>query len=425
MGKLKMVHIQRPLSSEKEMNIKKKIFEELQRNKQLHALPKGAKIAITAGSRGIANIVTILREVVTVLRNLSYIPFIVPAMGSHGGATASGQLEVLRRLGITETSVGAEIHSSMEVEKIAYTSEGIPVYMDRHAYKADGIIVINRIKPHTAFTGPIQSGLSKMVAIGLGKIQGATYLHNRGSVQMADNIIHVCKSALIHAPIVMGLALIENGYDETAKIVGVSVEKWFQTEEKLLKQAQKLMPTLPINSLDLLIVEEMGKTYSGTGMDPNVIGRWRIEGVPEPAKPNIKRLAVLDLANESYGNAQGIGLADFTTEKLIHKIDRKSTYTNALASTFLRRVMLPLFFKTEKEVVETAITSIGPTANIDKLKIIQIPNTLQLDQLYVSPEVIKEMDSMQISYTEKEVFTVAFNDEGELVHRLCDKRSRI
>ncbi|WP_144475741.1 lactate racemase domain-containing protein [Cytobacillus oceanisediminis] len=413
-----LYEIEQQFPDDKLSNLKEKVHSELKRHLENKSLPKNAEIAITAGSRGISNIVPILKETADFLKNRGFKPFLVPAMGSHGRATAEGQIEVLRHLGITEDTVGAEIRSSMEVELLGHTPKGQPVYMDKNAYHSDGILVINRIKAHTAFRGRVESGLSKMVTIGLGKIKGATFVHSDGALKMAGNIEEVSLFALKNSPVLMGLAIIENGYDETADIAGVSVENWHSREEELLHYSKAMMPSLPVNEIDLLLVEEMGKCFSGTGMDPNIIGRWRIDGVQEPEYPAVSKLAVLDLAEKSFGNAQGIGLADFTTQKLVDKMDRKSTYTNALTATYLRRAMLPMIYDTEKEAVETAVYSLGPKIAMEKIKIVQIPNTLHLNRIFATLPVIKEMEKSNRKFNIKDTHKLSFDQNGDLQRKL-------
>jgi hypothetical protein len=409
-----MVEIEQTFPDEHLDDLKGKIHHELERYLQDTLLPQNAEIAITAGSRGISNIVEILKECVNYLKKIGHRPFLVPAMGSHGGATAEGQIEVLMHLGITEETVGAEIRSSMDVKFLGHTPKGQPVYMDKNAYHADGILVVNRVKAHTAFRGNVESGISKMVTIGLGKIKGATFVHSDGALKMADNIEDVSIYALQNSPILMGLAIIENGFDETADIVGVSKEEWLSKEAELLHYSKSMMPSLPVNNIDILIVEEMGKCFSGTGMDPNIIGRWRIDGVPEPENPNVGKLAILDLAHQSFGNAQGIGLADFTTQALVDKMDRNSTYTNALTATYLRRAMIPMIYDTEKETVETAIRSLGPKIDKESIKIVQIPNTLHLGRIFVSLSVLDELKKSNRKFKVKETHLLMFNEAGDL-----------
>lgn len=416
-----MVEIEQKFPSDRFENIQLTIREEIKKNLPVNQLPTNGEIAITAGSRGIANIVEILRASVDCLREMGYRPFLVPAMGSHGSATAEGQIKVLKHLGITEESIGAEIRSSMDVVLLGHTEKGPPVYMDKNAYHADGILVINRVKAHTAFRGNVESGLSKMIAIGLGKIKGASFVHSDGALKMAENIEDVSKFAIKNSRILMGLALIENGYDQTANIVGVSREEWHSKEGELLQYSKSMMPSLPIDQLDILIVEEMGKCFSGTGMDPNIIGRWRIDGVSEPERPHVSKLAILDLADQSFGNAQGIGLADFTTQRLVEKMDRKATYTNALTATYLRRAFIPMYYSSEKETIETAVSSLGPKAKKECIKIVQIPNTLHLDKVLVSKPVLEELKKTNKEYTVKSTRLLEFNDNGDLSYKLSHK----
>lgn len=416
-GMFEMVEIEQKLTANRLIDIPSKIYSELEKYLPVDRLQPGAEIAITAGSRGISNMIEILRVCVSYLKNAGYKPFLVPAMGSHGSATAQGQIEVLEHLGITEESVGAEIRSSMEVELLGYTEKGQPVYMDKNAFHAEGILVINRIKAHTAFRGKVESGLSKMITIGLGKRKGASFVHSDGALQMAENIEDVSLFALQNSPILMGLAIIENGYDETADIVGVEKNHWHEKESELLQYSKSMMPSLPINNIDVLIIEEMGKCYSGTGMDPNIIGRWRIDGVPEPVRPSVSRIVILDIADQSFGNAQGIGLADFTTQRLIDKMDRKSTYTNALTATYLRRAMLPMIYETEQEAIETAILSLGPKIKKELINIVQIPNTLHLSRISVSLPVLTELEKTDRDYIVNDRRKLSFDQFGNLVNK--------
>lgn len=399
-------------------DISERVIEQLKRNTAIHDLPKQSSVAITAGSRGISHMPEILRLIVGYLLDLSLHPFLVPAMGSHGGATAEGQIEVLRHLGITETSIGAPIHSSMEVDLLGYTPRGMPVYIDRCANQANGIIVVNRIKAHTAFRGNIESGLSKMIAIGLGKITGASFIHSAGVLEMGSNIEEISKLALEKAPILLGIGILENGFDETADIVSVSPAEWHVKEAELLQESKQMLATLPADQLDLLLVEQMGKGFSGSGMDPNILGRWRISGVQEPISPNIKRVVVLDLAEHSNGNAQGIGLADFTTQTLVDKIDRTTTYTSTITSTFLQRAMLPMVFPTEREAFEAALRSLGPGSEAASIKCVQIPNTLNLDRVLVSQAVLTELQSSDRDFQVVGKHTLSFTPQEIIAMKL-------
>lgn len=419
---MRLYEIRQKFRETKITDLRKVIRAELKQNQKLNSLPRQAEVAITAGSRGIENIILILQETIAYLKDNNYRPFIVPAMGSHGGATAEGQLEVLHHLGITKETMGVPIRSAMEVVHLGNTPDNLPVYMDEHAYRADGILVINRVKAHTAFRGKVESGLSKMITVGLGKQKGASFVHAQGAEKMEHHILTISKFALDNAPICMGLAIIENSYEEIALIKGVTTEQWHVEEEELLKQSKSLMPWLPLAELDVLVIEEIGKNYSGTGMDPNIIGRLRIDGVPEPTEINCKRIVTLDLSKQSQGNAQGIGLADFTTEKLISKIDRKATYMNAITSTFLRRVMFPMYYATEEEALKAAFTSLGPDVNHNDITYIQIPNSLHLERLFVSEKALKKIDSKNIAYEIERKLYLEF-ENGEIKNRLLLKEA--
>jgi hypothetical protein len=235
---------------------------------------------------------------------------------------------------------------------------------------------------------------------------------------MAETIESVSKVALKKSPILFGLAIIENGFDDTADIVGVHKEEWHSKEEELLIRSKEMMPSLPVGKIDLLIIEEMGKCFSGTGMDPNIIGRWRITGSPEPTEPEIKRLVVLDLAEKSFGNAQGVGLADFTTERLFQKIDRNATYTNALTSTYLQRAMIPLIYPSEKMAIETALQSLGPEVDWNEARIVQIANTLHLGKVFVSKQVLNDMEKNGKQFEKGKPHKLTFNEEGDLLTRM-------
>ena len=297
----------------------------------------GQRIAITGGSRGIANIALILKTVADHVKLLGARPFIFPAMGSHGGATAAGQAAMLAHYDITESFTGAPVLSSMDAVEIARTRDGVPVFIDKNASEADGIIVINRIKPHTKFKAPIESGLMKMMAIGMGKQKGADYYH-KAAIQYTFPriIVDAGREVLKKAPILCGLGLVENGYDQTAVIAALAPDELEEREKELLVLAKRMMPRLPFNDIDLLIIDEMGKEISGTGIDPNITGRNRdILGVfPHPV--TVKRLFVSDLTPFSDGNANGIGFADVTSKRLVDKIDRAATYMNCICYQHLK-----------------------------------------------------------------------------------------
>ncbi|MCX6029892.1 MAG: DUF362 domain-containing protein [Chloroflexi bacterium] len=351
----------------------------------------GMRVAVTAGSRGINGIPVILRTVVGELKRLGAEPFLVPTMGSHGGATAEGQLAVLHSLGITEAAIGCSIYSSMDTAQIGETPEGIPVLIDRLASQADGIVVVNRIKAHTEYTGPVESGWLKMLTIGLGKHQGALMAH-RNAVQLTYRValVSVAREIIRRAKLLFGLGVIENAYDETAEVVAAWPEDFEATERVLLVRAKELMPRIPFGKLDILIVDEMGKEISGSGMDPNVIGRRMVFGEPELTSPVITRIVVRDLSAKTYGSGIGIGLADFTTKRLVDKLDHRPTYINCLTAMTPEKARIPMTGKTDREAIEWAFLTAGnvppPAA-----RLVRIANTLHLDRFYASEALRSEI----------------------------------
>ncbi len=353
----------------------------------------GARIAVTAGSRGIAEIVPVTREVVGHLRTLGAEPFIVPAMGSHGGATADGQIEVLRALGITEESVGAPIRSSMEVVQLGTTDEGIPVYWDKITAESDGVVVINRVKPHTEFNGELESGIFKMMVIGLGKHRGAASAHSYTVPLSYRTVIPSCgRFILQRANVLAGVAIVENAYHQIAEL-DVLAPTDLETQEKaLLARARDLMARLPFDDLDVLVVDEIGKDISGTGLDTNVIGRLMFIGEPEPESPKIRRIVVRDLTAETLGSALGIGLADFVTKRAADKVDRRVTNINALTAVTPEKARIPLTCETDREAIELALANCGPIT-AETARLVRIRNTLHLKHLLVSEALLPEARS--------------------------------
>jgi hypothetical protein len=343
---------------------------------------KGQRIAITAGSRGIANIPTVLRTVVEEVKAAGGEPFLIPAMGSHGGATAHGQIEALRALGITEESVCAPIVSSMDVDKIGEI-KGTPVYVDRNALRAEGVIVVGRIKPHTDFKGEIESGLMKMMAIGLGKQKGAEMIHHNLYEGYHTLLPAAARLIMQKAPILMGLALLENARHETCKVVALEPQEFEAAELKLLKEAKALLPRLPFRELDLLVVEEIGKNISGVGMDTNVTGRFWMPGESDPEAAKIDKIVVLDLSPETHGNAIGIGLADLTTRRVFDKIDYPSTYVNCLTQGTCATGKIPIWLPNDRDAMDTALRIIGPIDRA-KARMMVIKNTQELERVWIS-----------------------------------------
>jgi hypothetical protein len=373
-------------------------------------IKRGDTVAVGAGSRGIANIDVIVGATVRYLLDLGARPFVFPAMGSHGGGTAEGQLGVLEHYGITETTMGCPLRATMEVVQVG-EALGLPVWVDRHAAEADWIGLVNRVKPHTDFKGTIESGLFKMMTIGLGKYKGAIQYHRANIHHGYETVItSVGREVLAKARIGFGLGIVENGYDETAHLEAFSAQDLEAGERRLLKDAREWMARLPFSPIDVLIVEEMGKNISGAGMDTNVIGRPSNPHEPFPADPKILWITVLDLTEESYGNATGIGNADFTTRRLVDKIDMKPTLINCITACAPNGAKVPATYETDREAIETALSCIGLTPP-DRARVIRIKNTLMLGEIEVSeaflPEVAKRPDLAPISDPEPLPFDAA------------------
>jgi hypothetical protein len=354
-------------------------------------LRPGARVAVTGGSRGVANIATILKATCDSLKQLGARPFIVPAMGSHGGATAEGQLKVLARYGVTPESMEAPILSSMETVEIGRMAWGFPVLVDKNAYEADHIVLVNRIKPHTNFRAHVESGLMKMLVIGLGKHQGAIMAHRAAvDVGLPKAIPEVARFSLSKLPILFGVGALENVRHQTAKVEAMLPEALEATEARLLTEAWTLLGRIPFDFLHLLIVDELGKEISGTGMDPNVIGRMYLSPNEEPKSPRYIRILVRDLTEKTAGNAVGMGLADFSTRRLANKINFHYTYTNALTGLSPMRSKMPIIFETDRDAVEGALKTIGLTEPVDA-KVARIKNTLDLEYLYASDALLPEI----------------------------------
>ena len=366
----------------------------------------GMRVAITAGSRGIANMAEIIATAVAELRRAGAEPFVVPAMGSHGGATAEGQREMLAGYGIVEERVGAPIVSAMDVVEIGHTPSGVPVWMDRNAYGADGILVVNRVKAHTAFKAPNESGLMKMMAIGLGKRQGADTYHRH---DLGRTVLEAGRVALAKAPIMGGLGIVENSRDQTWKIVATPPETMEEVDRNLLVDANSLLPRIPFATLDVLVVDEMGKNISGTGMDLNVIGMWRRLGGEQ--KPYFKYIVVLDLTAESHGNALGVGMADLTTKRLVDKIDLKATYTNVVTTNFFATGKIPVTMATDREAIETAFK----TFDSAHARAVRVKNTLALENMWVSEGLLPEVRQNPNLVVLDDPRPIAFAADGTLL----------
>ena len=381
-------------------------------------IKSGDKIGITVGSRGITNIGLIIKQIIIELKKINALPFILTAMGSHGGADSEEQKEVLASYSITEKGMGVPILSSMETIQIGKVENNIPIYFSKDAMQADGIITLNRVKMHTDFKSNLmESGMSKMLVVGLGKERGAKLIHSLGIYGLKNVILKAVELIIKNAPIVQGVGVLENGYNQTMEICFVPPENIIKTDSELLKKSKKILPTLPINEIDVVITQEIGKNISGTGFDTNIIGRLYINGEKELKKPKIKKLVVFDITEECHGNALGIGLADVTTRELVNKINYKNMYTNAITSTFLNRAKIPITADTEKEAVEIAIKTCWQPNQKD-LKLLIMKNTLDLEYLYISEAIWNEIkDSKKLEACgnwEK----LSFDSDGKMKIRL-------
>ncbi|WP_129728984.1 lactate racemase domain-containing protein [Ectobacillus funiculus] len=387
------------------------LLDKLQQDHIQKKIQPGMEIAIAVGSRGLDRLVEITAATVRFLQELGAKPFIVPSMGSHGGATAEGQREVLAHLGVTEESVNCEIRSSMEVVKIGELPNGLPVYVDQFAFKADGIVVINRVKPHTAFRGPVESGIMKMISIGLGKQKGAEACHQLGFKYMAENVPAMAKKIIEKTPILFGVATIENAFDKVARIEVLAVEEIEEKEVELQKLAKQLLPKLYFEQLDVLVIDQIGKNISGDGMDPNITGRY-----PTPyaqGGPDVNKMAVLDLTHETEGNANGVGTADFTTQRLVDKMDLEFTYANGLTSTVCAPTKIATTLANDKEAIQASIKTCN-ILDFTKVKMVRIKNTLEISEIEVSEALLEDVVNHPYMELISDLYELPFNEKGNL-----------
>jgi hypothetical protein len=351
----------------------------------------GQSVAITAGSRGVVDIAPITRAIVEHLKGLGAKPFLVPAMGSHGGGTAEGQRELIESFGLTEEFVGCPIRAGMDTVVVGYAKEGFPIHFDRLAYEADHVLVCNRIKPHTVFTGPIESGLMKMLLIGLGNGRGATIYHRAIRDFSFDRIIRsVAGEVLGKCHVLAGVGIVENAYDQTARIEAVAPDQFESREKELLVFAKRWMPRLPFPSVDVLLIDRIGKDISGTGLDPNVVGRkFSDHQALENEFPKVRRIALRGLTEASHGNAIGMGLAEFCRSDLLRQTDMVVTRLNGLTSGHIAAVMPPLDYETDREMLAAALGTIGLVDPPDA-KLLWIADTLHVNEVECSVAYLNE-----------------------------------
>ena len=379
-------------------------------------ITSGMRVALTAGSRGIHDKPDVLREAGQWLRGLGAEPFVVPAMGSHGGATAEGQVELLESLGVTEESMGMPIKATMDTVELGRVPDGPMVHLDANAAEADGIIAINRVKAHTDFQGEIESGLGKIVAIGLGKQRGAQGIHSYGPRNLAVWVPKVARRILETGKVLGGLAIVENAYDRAAEIVLLEPDDIAGPgETQVLERAKALMATIPFDAIDVAVVDEMGKNISGAGLDTNVIGRMMIRGSEEFERPNIANIAVLDVTDHSHGNAIGVGLADFIPFRILEKVNLRSAYVNAMTSGLggPQRGQIPMAFPTDRDAIAAALLTCG-RADLDQARVIRVRNTLDLEMLLVSESLRDQVEADDRLSITGDAVPMSFDEDGAI-----------
>lgn len=389
---------------------------QLEQSGMLGQILANHRVAIGVGSRGIAGQLDVLDALIQTIREKGAVPFIFPAMGSHGGATSEGQETVLKSLGIDKKKLGVDILSQADGELAGQTPNKIPLYTDLHAMSADHVILVNRVKPHTKFKGPIESGIAKMMTVGMGKIQGAEILHRMAvPYGFPDVIISGAETLKDILPFRFGVAIVETPDKKVHSISIIKPETMIHQEQLLLKQAAEIMARIPFDDLDLLIIDEIGKDVSGTGMDTNVIGRNRDILGSFTTSPNVRRILVRDLTDATQGNANGIGYADFTTQRLVNKIDREKTYKNALTAMSPEKAAIPVYLDNDRQAIETALQSIG-LADAHKARVVHIKNTSELSQMRISQSLIEDLEKIKAPKisVETEPLPIHFDKNGNI-----------
>jgi hypothetical protein len=412
---LKMIRIRQHFEAPTVQDIPQEIINQVKNLNLGKRVTAGGSVAVACSSRGIANYSAIIQATVASLQDAGLKPFIFPAMGSHGASTADGQKKVLENYGISEENMGAPVWSSLDVVQIDETEDSIPVYIDKFASEADYIVPINRIKSHTEFEHSIESGLMKMTAIGMGKQKGASICHQGIMVHGYPRVIlSVARKVLETGKILFGVGIIENGYGQTARIGVMGPEELEEKEEELLMLAKRLSASLPINEADVLIIDEMGKDISGTGFDTKVVGRILMPLVAEePMSPKVKRIVVCNLTKNTEGNADGIGLADFVTKRLVDKIDMEALRINAITGAEPEHARIPLALENDREAIDVAIKSVGLIPVAD-LKIMRIKNTMNLEYIDVSESYSNAFTKRTDIEIVSGPFPIAFDEKGNL-----------
>jgi Uncharacterized conserved protein len=407
----KMLRIRQRFSGERVEDVEKTLRTKLRDAAVAERIQPGMRVAVGVGSRGIADVAVLVKTVVDELRQWGARPFIVPAMGSHGGATAEGQAELLAGLGVDEARMNCPVHSAMDVVQLGTLANGLPVYIDQNAAAADGIVIINRVKPHTGFSGNHESGLAKMITVGLGKQKGAAACHKGGRTEMSRNIAAAAQLALQKAPFLFAVGTVENAYDKIARLEVVLPDRLIDTDAQLLIEAKARMPKIFLQPIDVLIVDKMGKEYSGAGMDPHVTGRasWPAVKVgPEPG-----RIVVLDLSEYSHGNAVGMGVADVITRRFFNKLNFEACYTNALTARGTQGVRIPMIMESDQLAIQAGMRTCY-TTDVAKMRIVRIANTLSLGEIYISECMYREARQHPDISILTEAAEVVFDEKGNL-----------
>jgi len=413
--------VRQNLVSDKVKDVPGAVRDELERVGLERLVKPGWNVCVTAGSRGISCYLDIVRTVIEELKRIGAKPFVIPAMGSHGGATSRGQVDVLAHLGITSKLLGAPIVASMEVEEIGRLEDGAPVLASKYAIKADAIIVVNRVKPHTDFKDEIESGLMKMMVIGLGKAHGARLLHSFRGKGYHRYLRLMARLIMQKTPVVLGLAVMENGYHEISTVKAILPEHIEEQEKRLLVEAKKTIPRLPFHEIDVLIVDEIGKNISGMGMDTNVTGRFWIPGEGGPDLPRIDKIVVRGITEESDGNAIGIGLADYITEHAFRQIDLHKTYVNSLTAGWPEIARIPVIFPNDRDAIFAAL-QMSTRGDTKKARLVRIRNTLSLGTLDISETLAEEVGAERMLQEKLEIVSTSrsmrFDKKGTLMRTL-------
>jgi len=407
----RMVKVRQTFDRPRVGNLEEVLSRQLKESGYLAKIRPGWKVAVTAGSRGITDIALMLKVLVKEIRAAGGDPFLFPAMGSHGGATAEGQIHILNGMGVTEEFVGAPIRATMDTVQLGTSANGRPVYLDKYADEADAIVVINRVKPHVAFRGPCESGLMKMVTIGMGKQKGADFAHMLGFGEMAETVPAIARVTIEKKNILCAVAILENAYHETARLEVMGKEMIETREPELLKEAWSLYPRIFFDELDVLILDEIGKDISGTGFDTNIVGRYHTPYAS--GGPKITRVGALDVTDKSGGNANGLGILDLTTKRAFEKFDFEQTYPNALTSTVPMSVKLPMVLKNDRQAIQAAI-KMSNVMDRTAVRMVRIKNTVHLGEIEISENLVPYASQHTNLTVAGEPYELSFNSEGNL-----------